>query len=468
MWAYQAIRELVRLSTFVFFKRVEVVGLEHIPREGGAIYFGNHPNSLLDPALITAFGERKVHFAAKDTLFGNAMLSWILKQMGAVPIRRRQDHSAKDGAELDNQDAFSALHEILASGEVMGIFPEGISHDGAQLAGFKTGAARIALGALKPGVSVQLVPCGLHYLKRKKFRSAVLIQFGAPLTLSCNDVGELSATLEGASIPQERLEPRPLTDLMETQLRALTVNADSWPELTLLDAVRRLYQPPKISLEERVELARRFATHYPEVREHPEVQALSSAVLSYQEELYALGLKDREVAGALTTAHLSLKLLNRLFSMAIWAPLALIGAPIHFPIAYVLGHGSWLIAPRKDVVATTKFLSGFLCLGALYLSAGGLVWWYGGGWWAPVTSLGLALSGLGALKLSEHGASFWRVSWVCIRCLYNRDTLKRLRERRRDLKEAIWSVVDQNAPEELERLFESPRERAQLAERREV
>lgn len=456
MWAYQAIRELVRLSTFVFFKHVEVVGLEYIPSKGGAIYFGNHPNSLLDPALITAFGERKVHFAAKDTLFGNKMLSWILKQMGAVPIRRRQDHTISSDGQLDNHDAFSALHEILASGEVMGIFPEGISHDGAQLSAFKTGAARIALASLKPGVSLQLVPCGLHYLKRKKFRSSVLIQFGPPLILSCDEQGQIHAEIDGAQLQSEVLEPRPLTDIMATQLRALTVNADSWSELSLLDAVRRLYQPPKITLEERVELARRFASHYPSVRENPKIQALSQAVMAYQNELYALGLKDREVAGELTTKHLTRKLLNRLISMSLWTPLALIGTPIHFPIAYLLGHGSWLIAPRKDVIATTKFLLGFLCLNALYLSTGALVWWWGGGWYAPLISIGLALSGLGALKVAEHGASLWRVTWVCVRCLLDRESLKKLRDQRRALRDQVWSVVDEYAPKDLERLFEDP------------
>jgi len=455
MWAYRAIRELVRLSTFVFFRRVEVVGLEHIPREGGAIIFGNHPNSLLDPALITAFGERKIHFAAKDTLFASPALSWLLKQMGAVPIRRRQDHASESGAQLDNQSAFAALHELLSAGDVMGIFPEGISHDGAQLAAFKTGAARIALGAMKPGVQIQLVPCGLHYLRRKKFRSSVLIQFGAPLTLSADSEGALSAEVEGELIEAERLEPKPLTELMSTQLRALTVNAERWSELSLLDAVRRLYQPPKISLEERVELARRFAAHYPSVRSQPEIQALSEAVLSYQESLYDLGLKDREVAGSLSASHLSLKLLNRLLSLCLWAPLALVGAPIHFPIAYLLGRSSWLLAPRKDVIATTKFLSGFLCLNALYLGVGSLVWCYGGGWYGPLSSLCLALSGLGALKVAEHGSRLFRVTWLCARCLFDRGALKSLRARRRALREAIWRAVDQNAPEELERLFKA-------------
>ena len=103
MWIYKFMRELVRLSCYVFFRRIKVVGGEHIPQEGATIFFGNHPNSLLDPGLITAFGSRMIHFAAKDTLFASPLLNWLLIRMGAVPIRRRKDHP--DGP-LDNTDAF--------------------------------------------------------------------------------------------------------------------------------------------------------------------------------------------------------------------------------------------------------------------------------------------------------------------------------------------------------------------------
>ena len=107
---YRIIRELIRLAAHVFFRRIELVGLENIPADGATIFFGNHPNSLLDPGLITAFGERKIHFAAKDTLFSQPMVGGLFKRLGAVPIKRRKDHP--DGP-LNNHEAFSALYELL-------------------------------------------------------------------------------------------------------------------------------------------------------------------------------------------------------------------------------------------------------------------------------------------------------------------------------------------------------------------
>ena len=281
-----------------------------------------------------------------------------------------------------------------------------------------------------------------------------MIQFGAPITLVKGVGDTVEVTLEGERLEVGEQPARELTGHLERSLRALTVNAESWEELSLLDAVRRLYQPPNITLEARVELARRFALHYPQLKRLPEITQLTAEIERYREDLYALGLRDRELSANLSTSHLTLKALKQLLSLSFWAPLALIGAPLHFPIAYALGHGSWLLAPRKDVVATTKFLAGFVCLNALYVGCGALVWWKGGGWLAPLTSIGLALSGLGALKVAERGRALSRVLWVCARCLFAQETLRDLRARRRALKEDVWSAVDAHAPQEMERLFE--------------
>ena len=62
---YRALRWLLGLAMRVFFRQVEVVGLEHVPATGAVIFAGNHPNSLIDPILILVTCGRVVHFAAK-------------------------------------------------------------------------------------------------------------------------------------------------------------------------------------------------------------------------------------------------------------------------------------------------------------------------------------------------------------------------------------------------------------------
>ncbi len=431
---YHLIRELVRLSAHIFYRHIEVVGLENIPREGATIFFGNHPNSLLDPALITAFGERKLHFMAKDSLFSKPLLNILLANMGAVPIKRRQDQAQ---GELKNESAFEALYQLLRRGGAMGIFPEGISHNQAHLAELKTGAARIALEMKRQGVEIKLIPCGLTYLTRDRFRSSVLIQFGEPISI----------------INNEEHNARSLTDLMERHLRALTINAESWAEITLLDTVRRLYQPSKITIEERVELARRFTTHYPTIKHHPEVVQLATHVQAYQDHLFLLGLRDRDMSVNLKASKLFFRSLRHLTLSLIWLPLALLGSPLHFPIAYILGHGSRVIAPRKDVIATTKFIAGFLLLNGLYLAIGLLVWYAGWGLWSALVPPLLALSGFACLKLAERGRALLKTLWVWSKCITARRTIIELRAERRALRDEIHQAVNRYIPADIERLF---------------
>ena len=104
--AYRFLRWLLRAAMRVFFRQIEVVGLEHVPEDGPVIFAGNHPNSLIDPILIITTCGRKVHFAAKDTLFRGRVLRALLRGLGAVPLKRREDHAG--GAADNEQRAFVA------------------------------------------------------------------------------------------------------------------------------------------------------------------------------------------------------------------------------------------------------------------------------------------------------------------------------------------------------------------------
>ena len=90
---YSWLRMFLRLVVRVFFRQVEVVGLEHVPERGPVIFAGNHPNSLIDPLLIVVSCGRVVRFAAKDVLFRSPFLRPVLRALGAVPIARRSDHA---------------------------------------------------------------------------------------------------------------------------------------------------------------------------------------------------------------------------------------------------------------------------------------------------------------------------------------------------------------------------------------
>jgi 1-acyl-sn-glycerol-3-phosphate acyltransferase len=477
---YRALRWLLGLAMRVFFRQVEVVGLEHVPPKGAVIFAGNHPNSLIDPILILTTCGRIVHFAAKDTLFTTRIMRALLRGLGAVPLARRDDH----GGAIDNQAAFAAMFETLADGRAIGIFPEGLSHDASQLARLKTGAARLALGAVARGTTVTIVPCGLTFIHPRRFRSRALVQYGPPIVLAAGSAeASGNASADGVasaaqSLTAEASAPatapataspasaaaatdslaaaRVLTDRLERGLRGLTVNAADWDTIRLLDTVRRLYQPPAIDIEDRVELARRFNLHYPAVRDRPEVVRAMGRVRRYQARLDELGLGDRDLAGGLRPGAAGRRVVRYLTLVLLWMPLMLPAAPLHLPAVALARLAGRKLTPRKDVIATTKVLAGMAIVFTFYaVAAVGLALWLG--WpWAIAAAIVFPISGYATLKVIDRVHFLRRGLGTLWRSLRLAREAQALRVERAALTAELIELVGALKPAELVPLF--PRE----------
>jgi len=445
--AYRILAWFLRVVTRVFFRQIEVAGLEYVPQTGPVLFAGNHPNSLIDPVLIITTCGRKVHFAAKEALFKGRIMRAVLRGLGAVPIKRRDDRDGKPRDSqpsmpgVNNDAAFEAMFDVLGAGDTIGIFPEGLSHDEAQLARLKTGAARLALGAAQRTTEpIRIVPCGLTFIHPKRFRSRVLVQYGPPI--------EIAAAR--ANTPEE---VRALTGEIDTALRRLTINAPDWDTVRALDVVRRLYQPQEISIEDRVELARRFNAYYGAVAADPRVVALMARVRAYQMKLDELGITDRELARDLSKLEVAARVLRHLVLVAFWLPLTAPGAPLHVPPLVFARLASATLTPRKDVIATTKMLIGLLLVLAAYAATVGFLWWKLGLWWALAAIIVLPLSGWATLRVLDRLRLVRRGLGVLFRRLRFRREVAALRRERDVLVEDVVATVNAVKPSEVVSLF---------------
>jgi glycerol-3-phosphate O-acyltransferase/dihydroxyacetone phosphate acyltransferase len=443
---YRVIQSSLRLVLSVFYRQVEIVGLEHVPDEGEGpvIFAGNHPNSLLDPALITTSCGRIVHFAAKDVLFKSRPLRVVLDAMGAVPIARRADHG---GTSIDNSEAFDGLFRVLGQGRAMGIFPEGLSHDEAQLARLKTGAARIALGAFEkhPEQPIKIVPCGLNYMNRKRFRSRVLVQFGPPIVVDQERLARWKS--------DDREEVRALTSELETAMRALTINASDWDTLRVIDGVRRLYQPPNITLEERVELSRRFTEAYKTLSHREDVSALLLRVRAYLDRLAASGLSDRDLRRAVSAREALGRFFRHSVFTFVWLPLAAPGLTLFLPAGLAIRLLAPVFAPRRDVIGTTKFVLGLLALVAMFAAVPFAATWRWGAGAGALSVLALLVSGYASLQVLARTSALKSVGVTFGRLLFLRQELEALREERSALEAAVVDAVGRLRPAEMTPLF---------------
>ncbi|QRN99724.1 1-acyl-sn-glycerol-3-phosphate acyltransferase [Archangium violaceum] len=348
---YSIVRAVVALALRLFY-RVKVNAPSAEP-EGPVMFVGNHPNGLIDPALVFILTRRHVTFLAKEPLFRLPVIGWLLKGLGALPVYRKQDDPSQMGK---NEGTLDAARGALVQGRAITLFPEGKSHSEPSLAELKTGAARIALGAAKQGAPVRIVPVGLTYADKHVFHSEVLIEMGTPIEV--RDFLPADAAGEVESV-------RKLTERIAGGLKSVTLNLERWEDLPLIQLSEQLYafrQKEKVDPERLKHWARGLQIFRAEQPER--FEWMRGVLMSFQRRLALVRGDPTDLTLEYRTGPVARFALKNLALLVFGLPLFLTGLVL-FYVPYLLPR--W--ASRKaelDVQATAKFLT------ALVTS---LTWW---------------------------------------------------------------------------------------------
>ena len=230
-WSSSLIKGFLRLAFRAYFRGVHVRGLEEVPHDGPVLLVANHPNTLLDPAILIHVLPRPIHFGAKHTLF-KGPLRPILNALGAIPIVRAQDDPK---AMRQNLKAIDAYVVLLGEGGATAIFPEGISQDDPHLAPMKSGASRIALQAEDKSdfkLDLRIVPVGLQFEPRRRFRGDAYVRFGK--AFGVEDLAELYRAKRSAAY-------RKLTARIAQALGELSFHVDSIEHIPFVARLADVY-----------------------------------------------------------------------------------------------------------------------------------------------------------------------------------------------------------------------------------
>src|SRR5207253_3656944 len=131
---------------FLIYLRMERIGREHLPHEGGLLLASNH-RSFLDPFLIGTCVRRPVYYMAKRELFEKRWQAWLLSALGAFPV----DRGAGDAA------AMRTARAILERGDCVVIFPEGTRVRPGPLGAPRRGIGRLALETGAPVAPIAVI-----------------------------------------------------------------------------------------------------------------------------------------------------------------------------------------------------------------------------------------------------------------------------------------------------------------------
>lgn len=166
---YTFCRNIIAVLYRIIF-RFEVIGAEHIPKDGGVILCCNH-RSNNDPIFLAICQKRPITFMAKDSLFKIPVLGFLLRKIAAFPVKRGSGDIG----------AIRTAVEVLKEKRMLCIFPEGTRNKTNEpLLEFKAGAVLIAYKA-----EASIVPCAISG-KIRPF-SKIRVEFGCPFTVMKTD-----------------------------------------------------------------------------------------------------------------------------------------------------------------------------------------------------------------------------------------------------------------------------------------
>lgn len=366
-------RFIVRLFRFaieVFYRRVEIVGLEHVPRDAPVIFAVNHPNGLIDPLFVLCYAPREVSFLAKAPLFRYPLIGWFVKLFDSIPVYRKQDKVTGS-----NEETFARAREILEHGGGVAIFPEGTTHSDARLRELKTGAARIALGASLPDLAI--VPVGIYYSAKGTFRSDALVLFGAPLQVHAEETVE------------------DLTRGIERGLAAVTLQADSRAAMELVERAEDIFSE-RTGVAGEFALRKQFVEGYHYLCEHDpqRLERLASEVTRFGEELGRAKLEPHELVPRFRA--------STIVRVVVQLPIAAAGALLHYPTYRLVGFLAKRFARGEtELMATIKFIGSLLLYPLTWIVYGIVAYRHFGAMAAIAALLLVPLLGFEAYRIFE-------------------------------------------------------------------
>lgn len=145
--------------------RIEVNGLENVPKDNKYIVCPNHL-STLDPPIICAIMPRRVSFMAKKELFDIPFLRWWIDWLGAFAVNR----------ESLGPSTVKTVRKIQESNWVMGMFPQGTRGISGEIKGITKGFAGLAKLTKCDILPVGII--GSDEVKRWPFTGKITVNIG--------------------------------------------------------------------------------------------------------------------------------------------------------------------------------------------------------------------------------------------------------------------------------------------------
>ena len=184
---YYFVKYAIKFTTNCYFRKIDIYGLENIPKNGGVLFSPNHQGAFLDPLIVGCNIQRPITSLTRSDVFGGP-LQWFMDALKMLPVYRIRNGFA---SLKKNEAIFDKCKNLLSNNQWIMMFSEAAHHDEFFLQPLSKGSSRLAYEAQENSKnSIYIVPVGINYGNNKNpycdlhlvFGEAILIKSFTKLT----------------------------------------------------------------------------------------------------------------------------------------------------------------------------------------------------------------------------------------------------------------------------------------------
>ncbi|SAM05606.1 hypothetical protein [Absidia glauca] len=385
---YKVLYFFSSIAIWSYFRHVKIICRTPIPLMGPVLVASNHTNMVVDPALLIATFPhgRPCHFWALKRFFELPFVGRLLLAGGGIPVDT-QSHS--------NARLFGHTLTCLRKGGVIALFPEGTSYTRPDHLPFKDGFAWTAFEYLSQqkerhneDTYLPIVPVGITYTTKNKWRSDVVVEYGTPVIVGPNELSLYEKDPKTAV--------RELTESVVEGVENGTLNAPDWDTTNAASEARFLlfgvthnnYLDNYVRVSQ--SLIQLFSTDVLDQKENDPTDGDDQPFINERKELKtqlvlcsnklkqmklsALDIRMYE-KNEITSTQACLRLVSATMALMVELPLFLPGLIINSPL-YLLGKCIDHFEVYTESVAQDKVVSTLTLAGFIYFGLFVLLWRY--------------------------------------------------------------------------------------------
>lgn len=168
----------------IYYRRVIVLGRNHINPDHHHIFAPNHQNALMDALAVLFTQKGQLIFLARADIFKKKFIASLMYYFKILPVYRIRDGYS---SLKENDEIFNKTIDVLRNKNGLVILPEGDHAGFRRLRQLKKGICRIAFQSEQASdynLNIRIIPVGLEFTNYHRFRQVLTVVYGKPIEVS--------------------------------------------------------------------------------------------------------------------------------------------------------------------------------------------------------------------------------------------------------------------------------------------